>query len=227
MSTVRRALFAIRDSPVTCAYLAVLLATSVVRHLLDHRTALTWLHASSTNVVHLEHDPVQSLLAAALLVAGAPWLPWAVVILAVVAPLERLLGARWTAGIFLSGHVLGTVLTEAPIALCIAAGWLPHSLAYQLDFGVSYGVATCAVVVAGLARPRPRTVVLAVIGVVLVASTIIDPDMTQAGHAIAALTGLGWWWWLSGRDRLGILTATDLWLWPRRQGLTGQCTAGV
>lgn len=208
---------AVRFSPVTCAYLLVLLVTSIVRHLLDRQTALTWLHASSTNVVHLEHDPVQSLLAAALLVAGAPWLPWAIVILLTVAVLERQLGARWTALIFISGHVVATLLTELPIALAIGLGWLPHHTAYRLDFGVSYGVATCAVAVAGLARGWARIVVLGVTGVGLVGSVIIDADMTQAGHAIACIVGFGWWWWLARRGLLGTRGWRELWLTGSRR----------
>jgi hypothetical protein len=192
----------------------VLLATSVIRKLVDHRTALALLHASSTDVVHLEHDPVQSMLAAAMLVAGAPWLPWAVLILVTVAPLERTLGAGRTVLVFVSGHVMGTLLTEVPIALSIAFGWLPHSEATRLDFGVSYGVATCAVVTAGLARGLPRWALLVATLGTIGATAVMDPDMTQAGHAIASLTGFGWWWWLSGRGLLGSRGAAGLWLRP-------------
>lgn len=209
---MRRALLAVRSSPVTCGYLLLLLATSIIRRLVDHRTAIAWLHASSTDVVHLEHDPVQSLLAAAMLVAGLPWLPWAVLILVTVAPLERNLGAGRTAVIFVSGHVLGTLLTEVPVALSIAAGWMPHSAAYRLDFGVSYGVATCAVALAGLARGATRAAVLGITVALIAATAIVDPDMTEAGHALAALVGFGWWWWLAGRGLLGRCSVTDLWL---------------
>ena len=212
MTTVRRALLAVRSSPVTCTYVLVLLLTSIIRRIIDPKTAVALLHASSTDVVHLEHDPVQSMLAAAMLVAGAPWLPWAIVILACVAPLERALGAGRTAVIFVSGHVLATLLTEVPIALSIAVGWLPHSAAYRLDFGVSYGVATCTVALAGIARGRARVAILAVTGVALVTSIVVDPDMTEAGHGVACLLGFGWWWWLSSRQLLGRRTASQLWL---------------
>lgn len=215
MTTVRRALLAVRSSPVTCTYVLVLLLTSIIRRIIDPRTAVALLHASSTDVVHLEHDPVQSMLAAAMLVAGAPWLPWAIVILACVAPLERVLGAGRTAVIFVSGHVLATLLTEVPIALSIEAGWLPHSAAYRLDFGVSYGVATCIIALAGIARGRARVAVLTLTVIALVTSIVLDPDMTEAGHGVACLVGFGWWWWLASRGLLGARNAGGLWLSAR------------
>lgn len=177
----------------TSAYLAVLLVTTIVRHTVARPTAVQLLHASSTDVVNLEHDPLRAMTAAALWVAGAGWLPWALVIAVTLAPLERRLGVVRMVAVFVSGHVIGTLLTELPLAVGVALGWLPASDRVRMDYGVSYGVATAIVVVAGMARPRLRHLLLGITAATLLADIVIDFDMTTAGHIIAVAVGFAWW----------------------------------
>ncbi|CAM5576962.1 Integral membrane protein OS=Streptomyces antimycoticus OX=68175 GN=SSPO_037230 PE=4 SV=1 [Streptomyces antimycoticus] len=74
--------------------------------------------------------------------------------------LERRVGGVRTAGVFLLGHVLATLLTELPVAASVAVGHLPDSSLRRLDYGVSYGLIACATALAGLLVPRPRWVLL-------------------------------------------------------------------
>lgn len=109
-----------------------------------------------------------------------------------MAPLERRIGVRRVVLVFLSGHVLATLLTELPVAGGIALGWLPAAAADRLDVGVSYGMYAVIAASAGLLLPRLRWALsLGLLSWVL-SALLLDTDMTAAGHVLSVLIGLGW-----------------------------------
>ncbi|MBL1095763.1 hypothetical protein JK363_03515 [Streptomyces sp. 205] len=183
------------SAPFTLAYALVLLGTGLFVHLGDPRTVHDLLAASSTDVSHLFQRPLLTLLASAVWVVGGFVSLYLPALLLVLTPLERRIGGLRTAGVFLLGHVLATLLTELPVAASVALGHLPHSSLRRLDYGVSYGLIACAGALAVLLRPRARWALVGGTAVLLTVSSltgVVDP-LTGWGHVLALLTGLGCW----------------------------------
>lgn len=189
----------VATAPFTYGYLVVLLATTVLLWNVSSRAADRLLAASSTDVAHLAHDPFRVLLTSALWLPGRSWLPYAVVLVLALAPLERRFGVRRAMMVFGSGHLLATLLTELPIAAAIGMHLLAPTAAHRLDVGVSYGTYAAVGAVAGSLRGRPRRLVLAAALVSIVAPQLTDPDMTMYGHLLALGIGICWWPVLYGR----------------------------
>ncbi|MFF7649991.1 rhomboid-like protein [Streptomyces sp. NPDC007983] len=177
-------------TPFTLCYSLILLGTGLYAHLGDPRTVHDLLTGSSTDVSNLSQRPLLTLLASALWVVGGITSPYLVALLLVLSALEHRVGALRTAGVFVLGHVLATLLTEIPVAASVAIGHLPDSSLRRLDYGVSYGLIACAGALAGLLPPRPRWALIGGIGAALVAGSLLyfDP-LTDWGHALALLTG--------------------------------------
>jgi len=181
-------------APFTLCYSLILLGTGLYAHLGDPRTVHALLTVSSTDVSHLSQRPLLTLLASGLWVVGGITSPYLVVFLLVLGALERRVGGLRTAGVFLLGHVLATLLTEIPVAASVAVGQLPDSSLRRLDYGVSYGLVACAGALAGLLPPRPRWALTGGIGAVLVAGSLVHADpLTDWGHALALLIGITCW----------------------------------
>jgi hypothetical protein len=187
---------AVSSAPLTSVYTLVLLVTTVVLRQAPTHVAHDLLVASSTDVAHLERDPVTVIVLSATWLPGKLWLPYALVLMSVCAPLERRVGTARAALVFVSGHVLATLLTELPIAVAIAATWLPSASAHRLDVGASYGMlAAVAASLGGL--PPLRGLVLLVLlmltGVLMAGVPVGPPDLSTYGHALSVAIGVCWW----------------------------------
>ncbi len=199
---------AVTSAPLASTYALVLLVTTLVLRNVSATTAEQLLNASSTDVAHLSRDPVTVLILSALWLPGEPWLDGALVLLLVAAPLERRIGSARTGLVFLSGHVLATLLTELPIAAGIAVGWLTPDDGLRIDVGASYGLMAVLVAFIGGLTPVRGLLTLAVAGP-LVVGIPTELDLTTYGHLLAAVTGACWWptlhhriSWRTVRDRL-------------------------
>ncbi|WP_234364929.1 rhomboid-like protein [Streptomyces sp. RTd22] len=187
------------EAPFSLFYSLILLGTGLYAHLGDPRTVHDLLTVSSTDVSNLSQRPLLTLLASALWVVGGITSPYLVVLLLVLGALERRVGGLRTAGVFLLGHVLATLLTEIPVAASVAVGHLPDSSLRRLDYGVSYGLIACAGALAGLLPPRPRWALTGGIGAALIAGSLVHFDpLTDWGHALALLTGVACWRYVRG-----------------------------
>jgi hypothetical protein len=206
----------IREAPASGIYLAALMVTTAT--LAGSSThAVHWMVASaSTNVHNMTTDPVRVLLVSAFWVQSTPWIwPMAALIVAVMAPAERLLGTGHTLFIFAAGHLgatvltvaaghlgatvltvaaghLGaTVLTVAAVGLGVDRGLFPHHLAYALDVGPSYGLAALAAVLATrLRRGHLRVATVGGLLFGLAIAVILGGDFTDSGHLVAVVIGL-------------------------------------
>ena len=179
-----------RRTPLTLGYAAVLTATTTVLWVLPHRDGHTLLHAVSTDIDHLSHVPVRVLVASALWLPGRD-LPVALVLLVLlIAPVERALGPLRTAAAFAAGHVGATLLTEGGLWLGRALS-LTHAPTHRLDVGISYGVHAVAGVLLGLLRPRLRPYGVAAAVLLVGLPLVLDPEMTTTGHLISLLIGVG------------------------------------
>src|SRR5215813_4118539 len=85
-----------RRTPFTFWYLAVLLVSTIVLRSVRPETAYQVLAWSSTNVTELSRHPVEVLIVSALWLPGLVWTPYAVIYTVVLAPVERVVGGRWT-----------------------------------------------------------------------------------------------------------------------------------
>lgn len=194
-----------RRTPFTFWYLMVLLVTTIVLRSVSPQTAQHMLQWSSTNVAELSRHPLEVMVLSALWLPGLVWAPYAVMYTVVLAPVERAVGGRWTAMVFVSGHLIATLATQLPVALLIWLGGLGRQWENVLDVGVSYGLYTTGGVLLGLLAPRWRWIWLAVAECGTVVWLAIAHDPTGAGHLIALNFGLLWWRWLDRRGVFGTL----------------------
>ncbi|WP_241267368.1 rhomboid-like protein [Streptomyces scabichelini] len=193
---------ALRRTPFTFTYTAVLLITSAVTEYADPALVHTLHQGSSTDVAHLVTSPVLVLFASALWVVGGIMSPYAIGVPLVLAALECRIGGWRTAGVFLLGHVVATLATEVPVGLSVLAGHLPDSSLHRLDYGISFGVATSVGALAGLLSPWLRWPLLVTFGGMLVSDLIAFRDpMTNWGHVIALAIGVATWPVLRGARR--------------------------
>lgn len=184
---------AARWAPLTSTYLLILLATTVVLRHVGPATATGLLAGSSTDVDHLARDPLTVLVSSAAWLPGRRWLPYAVVFLLALAPLERRLGASRAALIFLSGHVIATLLTELPVGVAVALHEVAPAAASRIDVGASYGMFAAVGASAALLPWRRGGLVVATVFAWLMWQLAADPDMTAYGHLISLAIGAAWW----------------------------------
>jgi hypothetical protein len=187
---------AVSSAPLTSVYTLVLLVTTVVLRQAPTHVAHDLLVASSTDVAHLERDPVTVIVLSATWLPGKLWLPYALVLMSVCAPLERRVGTARAALVFVSGHVLATLLTELPIAVAIAATWLPSASAHRLDVGASYGMLAAVAASLGSLPPLRGLVLLVLLmltGVLMAGVPVGPPDLSTYGHALSVAIGVCWW----------------------------------
>ncbi|WP_055541195.1 rhomboid-like protein, partial [Streptomyces neyagawaensis] len=181
-------------TPFTFWYLAVLLLTSLITEYADPAVVHALHQGFSTDVAHLVGAPVPVLVASALWIAGGVASPYALGFVLVLTALERRIGGRCTAVVFLLGHVLATLATEIPVGVSVLAGGLPGSSLHRLDYGISFGVAASVGALAGLLPWWSRWPLLLAFGWMLVDDLMafMDP-MTNWGHLIALAIGITTW----------------------------------
>lgn len=181
-------------TPFTFVYAVVLAVTSLVAAYADPALVHALYQASSTDVAHLVRTPEVVLVASALWNAGGVLSPYALAFLLVLTALERRIGGLRTAAVFLLGHVLATLGTEAPIGLAVLVGHLPTSSLHRLDYGISFGVAASIGALAGLVTPWLRWPLLAVFGGMLFEDLLAFTDpMTDWGHLMSLAIGIATW----------------------------------
>ncbi|WUT87702.1 hypothetical protein OG515_25540 [Streptomyces melanogenes] len=197
-------------TPFTFAYTLLLLLTSLYTEFGDPDTVRTLLEGSSTDVQHLSRTPVLVLLASALWIAGGISSPWAVGFVFILTALERRVGGVRTAGVFLLGHVVATLVTEVPVGVSVMAGQLPDSSLHRLDYGISFGLMASVGALAGLLPPLLRWPLLGVMAVLLTQDLLDMADpLASWGHPTALLVGVVCWPVLRRAERRRAAGRTD------------------
>ncbi|MGQ4596305.1 rhomboid-like protein [Nocardia sp. R6R-6] len=176
--------------PATAGYLAGLIIVSVVFSVLSDSAQTRMVLHASTNLHNLLSGRVATLLSSAFVigdVVGA----WVIIPLlaGLLALAELRFGALRLIRVFLAGHVGTTLFVAAGLWVGVEAGWVPASIRWSEDVGVSYGaMALVGALVAALPsrwRGAWATAWLAVaIGGVLTAQTF-----THVGHLVAFTIG--------------------------------------
>jgi hypothetical protein len=184
-----------RRNPFTLLYLTALVGTCYFARYADPALVHRLQELSSTDGHHLLQAPLRSLLLSAFWVAGPVWTPYLWGFAFTVAPLERLIGWRRAVGVFVTGHVVGTLLSQGVVAALVATGHADRSLLDELDIGVSYGTLACLGALAGQFRLPGRLLTLAGGVLLLLHQMQSDPGdlVTAIGHPTALLTGIALW----------------------------------
>lgn len=174
----------------TVSYAIVLAGTATILLLLGPVTELRIIQAASTNLDNLRHGRLETLLGSAFVADAGPiylWLPGLICLLALA---ELLWHSGRLAMVFITGHVGATLLVAAGLAGAIRFGWLPWTIGFAPDVGMSYGAAA---VLGALTAAIPRRWRPAWLGwwiAVALGTAALCADFTDVGHSIALLLGM-------------------------------------
>ena len=180
----------LRSAPGTYTYLFVLIITTWVLQTSSSKIAGELLLERSTNLNQLIRDPMRVLFGSAFWVANTGELLFSLLAFSLVATaVERWIGTARTAAVFFCGHVGATL---------IVAFWFWASLNFTIvkspttsarDVGSSYGLAALAALLTYRARSPRRWIYAGSLGVLIVASLILDASFTNWGHLFAFTIG--------------------------------------
>ncbi|MEU8135380.1 rhomboid-like protein [Streptodolium elevatio] len=179
-----------KSAPGTYIWWLILVVTTFVYESLPENAREVFLRQRSTNIEHLDSDPVHVLIGSALWTSGGGLFYYLVIFTVFHATAERWLGTwRWlcVAGI---GHIGATYLSQGLVLLGIRMGTLSESMRDVVDVGVSYGLkAVMAMLVWYIARPW-RWLYLAAVLLSVVIPLLDGTTFTDIGHFSAVLLGL-------------------------------------
>lgn len=180
----------VRNAPLTYAWLAVLLVTTIIQRQTHGRKLHDLLVESSTNIHHLETDPLYVLFMSLFWIDGKFWTPYLVLFTLILAPAERWLGQIHWLAVGLISHVLATYISEGLLYLAIDHHLAPEGLVHVRDVGVSYFLAGVGAVLAyRMVRPW-RWLYLGAVFAYFGAALVSNVDFTAIGHVSALLIGL-------------------------------------
>jgi hypothetical protein len=181
--TVRRADLAI-------VYCAVVTAVTVWVNLQPPERQTEILNRLSTNLTSLRSGPVLALLGSALVVQSVSGLYLVVLLLVVLAYLQRFVGRIAALTVGLLGHVGASLVVALGLTAGIFHGLVDESVAHATDVGVSY-VMACAMGFLVLAVPVHRRwwYLVATVLYWLLPGALLR-TFTDAGHATALTIGL-------------------------------------
>jgi hypothetical protein len=202
-AVVRAVVGWVRSAPATYLWLMVLLATTIVQHVVSPGSLDDILGRRSTNLENLSEHPLRPMVTSLFWLDGAYWLPYVVAFTVFLAVAERWLGTARFVAVGLAGHVLATLASQGLLDLAIGHGRADPTLRDAIDVGVSYFVAAVIAVLAYRLRSPWRWVyALIALATVITPFAAGTPDFTDAGHLIAMLIGLAMYPVTRGRPRL-------------------------
>jgi membrane associated rhomboid family serine protease len=181
----------VRSSPVTAVYLLAVGATSTVLSLTNDRFDDRLLLALSTNLHQLARAPLRVLVASAFWLGDLSelWL-WALLLVVILAPVERRLGSRRTVLAFALGHVGATLVVAAGLLVLVRLGDVSPVVEDARDVGASYGVLAVAALATYLLPRRLRLPYAVLLAGTLVVFAATSGTFTDFGHLTAAAIGL-------------------------------------
>jgi tRNA(Arg) A34 adenosine deaminase TadA len=180
----------VRTAPLTYAWLAVLLATTLVQHQLSARTLRVLLQSTSTNLHHLASEPLRVLFQSLLWIDGRYWWPYLLLYTVFLAPAERWLGhLRWAVAGLLC-HVGATYLSEGYLYWSIHSAAASARLIDARDVGVSYFVVGIVGILFYRVPRRWRWGYLAAAVLLIGGALALRTDFTSLGHLCALFLGL-------------------------------------
>ncbi|GAA5063861.1 rhomboid-like protein [Nocardia callitridis] len=176
--------------PATAGYLSALVVVSTVFSVLsDSAQSKVVLHAS-TNLHNLLDGRVSTLLASALVigdVAGS----WVLIpLLACLLALAELrFGALHLVRVFLAGHIGATLVVAGGLWVSVEAGWLPTSIRWAEDVGISYGAMALVGALVATVPPRWRWAWSGSWLLVSGGGVLLGQSFTNVGHLVSFCIG--------------------------------------
>lgn len=174
----------------TVSYAAVLVGTAAALVLLGPQAEDRIIQAASTNLDNLGRGRLETLLGSAFVADAGPvylWLPGLFCLLALA---ELLWRSGRLAMVFITGHIGATLLVAAGLTAAVQLGWLPWSIGFAPDVGMSYGAAA---VLGALTAAIPRRWRPAWLGwwlSVALGTSALCADFTDVGHSVALVLGM-------------------------------------
>ncbi|MEZ0363198.1 rhomboid-like protein [Mycobacterium sp. pUA109] len=177
---------------VTVGYATALLTVATTLLVLGPQTQDQVIRNASTNLHNLSHGHLATLLGSAFVpdAAGGPVLLWLPGLVCLLALAELLWRSGRLALVFVVGHIGATLLVAIGLTGALKLGWLPVSVSFARDVGMSYGAAAVlgALTAAIPARWRPAWIGWWVS--VALGTAALCADFTDVGHATALLLGM-------------------------------------
>jgi hypothetical protein len=187
----------------TVTYAVTLISIGTAMLLLGPGVQDQIVRQSSTNLDNLRHGHLGTLLGSAFVVDADSgpiylWLPGLVCLLALA---ELLWRSGRLAMVFATGHVGATLLVAAGLAAATRFGWLPLSIAFARDVGMSYGAAAVLGALTAAVSRRWRPAWIGWWISVAVGTSVLCVDFTDVGHAVALVLGMLVTIWFGGPVR--------------------------
>jgi hypothetical protein len=186
------ALARLRSAPVSVGYLLILCVTTGWLMTETDRAADRLLLSRSTNLDHLGRDPARVVVASAFWLSSS-WRPLcvtALLLIGLVARVERRIGSRRTVVVLAAGHVGATLLTAAGLWIAVRLGAVAPSVAHARDVGPSYAIFAAAACLTYLLAPRRRLPYLAAVLLYAAVPGIVSTSFSDVGHLLSIGIGL-------------------------------------
>jgi hypothetical protein len=176
----------------TLTYAVTLITIGTTLLVLGPRVQDQIVRQASTNLDNLRHGHLATLLGSALVVDAdtGPMYLWLPGLMCLLALAELLWRSGRLAMVFVTGHVGATLLVAAGLAAATRFGWLPWSIAFARDVGMSYGAAAVLGALTAAISRRWRPAWIGWWISVAVGTSALCVDFTDVGHAIALLLGM-------------------------------------
>jgi hypothetical protein len=180
----------VRSAPATYGYLGILLATSCILTAVGPAAGDRLLLAQSTNLRHLESDPLRVLVGSAFWSPGRhDLLLCAFLFTLVLARVERRIGSLRTVVVFALGHVGASLAIGAGLWVALQVDAVQRSVVDAQDVGSSYGFFAVAAAMTFLVAPRLRYVYGMSLVAYLAISAALVGGFGDYGHLAAASLG--------------------------------------
>lgn len=176
--------------PATFGYLAALIAVTVVFSALSDSAQTRMVLHASTNLHNLLNGRIGTMFSSALVI-GDVSAAWVIIPLlgCLLALAELRLGAVHMVRVFMAGHIGATLLVAVGLWIAIEADWLPASIRWAQDVGVSYGAMALIGTIVVAIPHRWRIAWATAWFIVAAEGVLIEQTFTNVGHLLAFCIG--------------------------------------
>ncbi|MFD0364233.1 rhomboid-like protein [Nocardia sp. GCM10030253] len=176
--------------PATFGYVGALIAVTAVFSVLSDSGQSKMVVHASTNLHNLLNGRVGTLFSSALVI-GDVAAAWVIIPLlgCLLALAELRFGAVHLVRVFLAGHIGATLLVAAGLWIAVEADWLPASIRWAQDVGVSYGAMALIGAIVVAVPYRWRIAWATVWFIVATEAVLISQTFTNVGHLLSFCIG--------------------------------------
>ncbi|WP_063025439.1 rhomboid-like protein [Nocardia niwae] len=197
--------------PATAVYLSGLIIVSAIFSVLSDSAQTRLVLHASTNLHNLLSGRIGTLLASAFVIGDVVG-SWVIIpLLACLLALAELrFGALRAVRVFLAGHIGATLLVAAGLWIGVQAGWVPASIRWAEDVGVSYGAMALIGALVAAVPHRWRIAWATLWFIVAVEGVLIEQTFTHVGHLVAFTIGTAVGFLMTARTTTAVHRLTRL-----------------